>query len=557
MPRHAGAAVYVAWLVVFAAACGPTSREPVPPAPATEAVKRPAPVAVSLPDLSKVDPQLRERLEAQRTAVDALQRLAAPNSGDLAQAFGELGRLCLAADFSTQAVAYLDHARQLAPAEFRWAYYLAHAYRLMNDATRAREAMESAVSLRPADAPARTWLGRLLVDEGRPAEAMPHLEAAVRADPQSAAAPFEMGRAALAQQQFADAVAHFERALALQPAAAGIHYPLAAAYRGLKDDARAASHAKSWRQGDVAMADPLMDEVGELLRTSLDFAVRGTRALDARDWPRAVTLFREGLRTAPNDAALHLNLGTALYMLARPADALAGFETAARLSPGNARAHFNAGVVLGEYGRDDEAIGRFETAVALDPTFVDARFSLADAQRRAGRVEAALAHYRLIIDVDPSASQARFGLAMGLVRLGRYAEARTVLDDAVKAHPDQVGFTHALARVLAAAPDDAVRDGRRALVLVSGLRRSLDSPSPPLLETAAMAEAATGNFREAVTLQRAVIAAARQAGATDRLPTLEANLRRYEDRQPCRQPWDDDDPVHRPGRASGLGVGNR
>ena len=60
--------------------------------------------------------------------------------------------------------------------------------------------------------------------------------------------------------------------------------------------------------------------------------------------------------------------------------------------------------------------------------------------------------------------------AMALVRLSRYADARVALETAMTQHPDQPGFTHALARILAAAPDDGVRDGRRALALVEALQ---------------------------------------------------------------------------------------
>ena len=69
---------------------------------------------------------------------------------------------------------------------------------------------------------------------------------------------------------------------------------------------------------------------------------------------------------------------------------------------------------------------------------------------------------------------------MALVRLRRYREARDRLADAMNIYPDQPGFAHALARVLAAAPDDGVRDGRRALALVQTLlkhsRRRWRSP---------------------------------------------------------------------------------
>ena len=49
---------------------------------------------------------------------------------------------------------------------------------------------------------------------------------------------------------------------------------------------------------------------------------------------------------------------------------------------------------------------------------------------------------------------------MALVRLRRFQEARDRLADGVKTYPDQPGFAHALARLLAAAPDARVRDGR-------------------------------------------------------------------------------------------------
>ena len=71
-----------------------------------------------------------------------------------------------------------------------------------------------------------------------------------------------------------------------------------------------------------------------------------------------------------------------------------------------------------------------------------------------------------MLRLNPAVSQASFGYAMGLVRLGRYHEARDRLERDVQSFPDQPGLAHALARLLAAAPDDRVRDGARAVRLV-------------------------------------------------------------------------------------------
>jgi tetratricopeptide (TPR) repeat protein len=133
---------------------------------------------------------------------------------------------------------------------------------------------------------------------------------------------------------------------------------------------------------------------------------------------------------------------------------------------------------------------------------------------------------------------------MALVRLKRYEEARDRLADAVKTYPDQPGFAHALARLLAAAPDARVRDGRRSMTLMQELlktQRTLE-----MAQTMAMTFAELGQYEDAVTWQRDALAAATQAGRRDLTARLQENLTLYESRQPCRTPWRDDDAVFHP-----------
>jgi hypothetical protein len=99
--------------------------------------------------------------------------------------------------------------------------------------------------------------------------------------------------------------------------------------------------------------------------------------------------------------------------------------------------------------------------------------------------------------------------------------------------------------VLAAAPDEGVRDGARAMTLVQELMKGTKTTA--IGETMAMAMAELGEFRDAVDVQRGVIAAAQQAGLDRDVRRMTDNLRRYERGQACRMPWTDDDPVHIPG----------
>lgn len=504
---------------------------------------RPAFEVVSLPDMSSaaaaVEQQIRERYAGLQAA-----RGRNPPSPELAEAYGELGRLLTAAEYYDAAWSSFTNARLLAPGDMRWPYFLGHVARYQNDPARAAAFFEEALARAPDHVASLVWAAEARLGEGRPDLAEPFLTRALALDPGSGAVLSGLGRAALARGDHRQAVTYLEQALAIGPHATGLHYPLALAYRALGDEANADAHLPLRGEVMLRPVDPLLDALAGLLQNAAAFETRAAQAIDARDWPEAAANLREAIALQPDNAFARLNLATALYMLEDPDGALAEYRTAVRLQPGMARAHLGIGVVLETRGQDREAIDAFTTAVGYDPASVEARFSLANALRRGGRVRESLPQYEEILRLDPAFSQARFGLAMGLVRLGRHQEARAALERGVRDFPDQPGFPHALARLLAGSPDDRVRDGSRALAL---LRDLLQGPRTlALSETMAMTLAETGSFDEAVAWQRDALDFARRAEPSAVVARIEANLRRYENRQPSRIPWADDDPVHHP-----------
>jgi tetratricopeptide (TPR) repeat protein len=211
------------------------------------------------------------------------------------------------------------------------------------------------------------------------------------------------------------------------------------------------------------------------------------------------------------------------------------FTETVRRSPEFAKGQYSLGVMLVSKGQVPEAIEHFSAAVKSEPNYVEAQMQLADALRRTGRAEEAVPHYAQVVKLDPRVAEAQFGYAMALVRLSRYREARDVLTEGMKLHPDQPAIAQALARVLAAAPDDRVRDGHRAMNVLQELLKKPQTTD--LGETMAMTFAELGQFEEAVAWQRKTIAAAERGGRTDVVAHLSENLRLYERRMPCRTPW--------------------
>jgi hypothetical protein len=138
-------------------------------------------------------------------------------------------------------------------------------------------------------------------------------------------------------------------------------------------------------------------------------------------------------------------------------------------------------------------------------------------------------------------AEARFGFAITLMRLHRYQGARDRLTEGMRAYPAQPPFARALARLMAAAPDDRVRDTRQAMTLTQRLLEQQQTVD--LVETMAMTLANLGQYTQAATVQRQVMAAASKAGHAVVVKELAENLARYERNEPCRTPLRTDDPV--------------
>jgi tetratricopeptide (TPR) repeat protein len=477
-------------------------------------------------------------MQSRQAALQAALAGGAPDQ-DLAREYGETGKLLMAATDLERAEPCLLNAQSLARDDPRWPYYLGHVYRVRGPLQKAGESFEEVLRLRPNDFAALVWLGEVRLAEGRPADAAPLFERALLQESRSAAALFGAGRAALAGRDFSAAAKYLEQALASEPRATAAHYPLAMAYRGLGDQAKAEAHLQLQGKDDPRPVDPLMAEIDTLIQTPEAYNVRGGQALDAGQWAQAAGYFRKGLEIDPADVSLRHRLGTALAQMGDVGGAAEQFEEVIRRDPAHGRAHFSLGVLLNNAGKHAEAIAHFSSALQHEPGYVQARVQLAGALARAGRPGEAVAEFTRAIEADPSLSEALYGRGMAFVRLRRYREARDSFAEGMKRFPDQPLFKLALARLLAAAPDDQIRDGRRAMSLIDELMKGPQSLE--LAETAAMGLAAVGRFDQAVEAQQSVLEAARSANLAPVVQRAMENLALYKKRQASRRPFSDDE----------------
>lgn len=233
-------------------------------------------------------------------------------------------------------------------------------------------------------------------------------------------------------------------------------------------------------------------------------------------WSRAVAL------DSANDVALY-NLALAEIEQGRSDPAIEHLSRLVTLVPdhdlGRARLdalladrETRAAEARAAAGRLDEAIAAFDRALARDPARVRARRGRGMAALQAGDVTRAAADLAAAVrdgEDDPAVIGA---LGYALVATGRSAEAVPLLAGAVERHPGDAGLASNLARLLVTIEPPSLREPARALELAVRANDATGGSDPRVLDTLALALAATGRHQDAADALAAAIAFARRSG---------------------------------------------
>jgi tetratricopeptide (TPR) repeat protein len=301
---------------------------------------------------------------------------------------------------------------------------------------------------------------------------------------------------------------------------------------------KAEAFARNSGVREIEPDDPLMREIDELLDSPSAHEHRGNQALEGGQLAAAAAEFKRAIELAPGDPSPRQHLGTVMFLSGDVDGAVAQLTEALRIAPTFARAHYSLALVLDSKAQTDDVLRELTAALSSDPSYVAARLARADVLRKQRRWQESLADYRQAFTLDPGSARAILGAAMVLAGLERFADARDRLAEGLVVLPNQPELHHALARLLAAAPDARVRDAHQALLIMRA-RLAVDARSVELAETMAMVSAEGSQWDDAITWQRQAIAGAERARLAPLAERLRAVLLLYERRVPCRTPWSD------------------
>jgi protein O-GlcNAc transferase len=289
---------------------------------------------------------------------------------------------------------------QRADAAFRAGYAAMQAGKLED----ARRDFAEVVTLAPQLPEGHVALGAILVQLGKPEEAIPELEKALVLKPGDSATEANLATAHEAEARnlagtgrLTDAEAQLRAALAVLP-----------------------------EQSPDPRRSELQDELGSLLAQE-------------KRWAEAETAFREAIRlAAPDEKAPtpHMHLGIVFVEEKQFPAAIEELTKAVDAAPGSALAHMELGRGLAAAGRDEEAEPPLREALKIDPKLPGGALELAMALQRMGKEEESIPLFQQALAANPKDAQTLTNLGLALTETGKAKDAVPYFNQALAQTPN-------------------------------------------------------------------------------------------------------------------------
>lgn len=261
---------------------------------------------------------------------------------------------------------------------------------------------------------ALNFLGAVLAQTGRPAEAIILFRRASRLKPQDATIHNNIGNVLKQLGQQEAALESYEEALRLRP-----DYVDALGNKGRLLFALARFDAA------LGCYDKLLAITPDHIEAMIG---RGNALIELCRYDAAISAFDRVLQINPDHAGALNNRGNALRLSQQFDAALICHDRAIILKPDQAEFHNNRGNTLRDLKRFSEALQAFDRALVLAPHYANAYSNRGNVLKDLGQSEAAIESYRQALKEKPDHFNACYNMASALQEAKRYPEALQAYD---------------------------------------------------------------------------------------------------------------------------------
>ena len=323
----------------------------------------------------------------------------------------------------------------------------------------ARARFSEVVRLAPQIPEAREALGAVLLELGRPADAVSQLEAAEKLKPEDQAIETNLAYGLAQAGEAAKAMPHFEEVLRLAQRA-GQPQPDATFY-GTYARALAAAGKLTEALEQLAAEEKITGP-----RADLEDAI-GSVDAQMKKWDEARQAFEKALALDGTLVRARVHLGVLYRQQQDVAASIETLEAATKAQPPSAGAFAEYGRSLALAGRDETAEPAFEEALQLNPALPGVAADLAMTLQRLGRQQEAIPWFEKALAGDPRNVDVLTNLGLALTLTGNAKDALGYLARAQAESPKNpaVFKDRGVAHVQLSAFDEAIEDFKAALAL--------------------------------------------------------------------------------------------
>lgn len=158
-------------------------------------------------------------------------------------------------------------------------------------------------------------------------------------------------------------------------------------------------------------------------------------------------VLREAVRSNPDSAKAHMQLGTALISTNNLQEAEAELEKAIEIEPDYAEAWVNLGGLRLSRWDFDGCIEANQKAVACQPEMVQAHYNQGLGYLYLGKSEEMVECFRKVVSKEPNNPGGNYHMAVGLFATGDVSQARVFLNRALSlGYSPQPEFVKAISR---------------------------------------------------------------------------------------------------------------
>jgi len=264
-----------------------------------------------------------------------------------------------------------------------------------DDLQGAESHLRRAVQIAPAYPKANEELGSILLNRGKPEEAIPFLRKATELNPKSAECFFKLGGALKLAGDNDGASAAFAVAHQLSPSVAKL------------EKASRLFSEKKFREAEKLAQELILENPRDVNAALLLSKI----AMDASCYSDAEALLRKIISIAPRFIIAWHELAAAVKEQHRMEETLDILAHALSLDEGNSDSHYRYAAALATAGKTLESVGHYEKSIDLNPKQVGALVGLGHVLKTLGNYDQGIEAYQRARDLKPNFGEIYFSLS--------------------------------------------------------------------------------------------------------------------------------------------------